>query len=521
MPLKQLLKSVWLYSWILIVPLAIFASAMDLLLLGGIRLLLSIITESWNSIVFAQFKSLRFIQIHHWMIIMIVIIAVRYLFITLRIRTEERLAYKLESHLRVWWIRMVKRLHPSHFHRPEIDGILHNANLATSTMPKGIKIVTHSIQAVSQLLFFIPILFLLSWKLSIVLLFVFAPVVLILQRTIKNSSSDIDDLNLFSGDYDTNLWRWNAIRKLWNNHMELSKYMSMLFKKIRNLRQATTESNVRDVTITQSIETLSILVMSIVLAICAALIADKMVIILFCVALFICYKPLKDCSLLFSNLKDLRIAYAGLSRLESLDTSVTFFEEFDEECIKISSMSFKYGEYEPWIFEGLGYTARMNRPLILQGDNGSGKTTLLRILSGLEIPQAGRIHMPFNAKSGTFFLSQRLFFPPIFWLEQAIKEREISPTIQRLFNTLGLDNLLKKNGHSNGELQRIGLAWAVVSGMPYLFLDEPFAYISQDLREPIFQAFWNATTETGQWWMMATHIPLPDAYHDRVVYWKL
>ena len=502
-------------------PLALLASLTDLLLLGGIRLLLSIVTDSWASIIFVQTKFLKSIQIQHWVIIMVIVIATRYLFITLRIRTEERLAYKLESHLRAWWIRMVKNLHPSQFHRPEIDGILHNANQATSAMPKGIKIITHSIQAISQLLFFIPVLLFLSWKLTIVLLFVFAPIVLLLQKTIKNSSSDIDDFNLFSGDYDSNLWRWTAIRKCWNNQAELSKYMSMLFKKIRNLRYAATKSNVRDVTTTQSIETLSILAMSIVLAICSALIADKMIIILFCVALFICYKPMKDCSLLFSNLKDLRIAYAGLSRLENLDTTVTFFEEVDEECIKIDSMSFKYGEYEPWIFEGLGYTARLNRPLILQGDNGSGKTTLLRILSGLEIPQAGSIHVPPHTKSGTFFLSQRLFFPPIFWLEQAIKEREISPTIQRLFNALNLDKLLKKNGHSNGELQRIGLAWAVVSGMPFLFLDEPFAYISQDLREPVFQAFWNATTETGQWWMMATHIPLPPAYHDRVVYWKL
>lgn len=521
MPLKQLLKSVWLYSWILIVPLAILASFMDLLLLGGIKLLLSIITEAQDSFIFIQFKLLKNIQIQHWVILMILIIAVRYLFITLRIRTEERLAYKLESHLRAWWIRMVKNIHPGQFHKPEIDGILHNANMATSTMPKGTKIVTHSIQAISQLLFFIPILFILSWKLTLMLLFVFAPIVLILQRTIKNSSSDIDDLNLFSGDYDTNLWRWTAIRKWWNNQMELSKYLSMLFQKIRNLRRASTKSNVRDVTITQSIETLSILVMSIVLAICSVMIADKMIIILFCVALFICYKPLKDCSLLFSNLKDLRISYAGLSRLEELETTLPFFEELDEECIKIAGMAFKYGEFEPWIFQGLGYTVRLNRPLILQGDNGSGKTTLLRILAGLEIPQAGSIHIPPRAKSGTFFLSQRLFLPPIFWLEQAIKEREISPTIQRLFNTLSLDNLMKKNGHSNGELQRIGLAWAVVSGMPFLLLDEPFAYISQDLREPIFQAFWNATTETGQWWMMATHVPLPPAYQERVVYWKL
>jgi len=519
MPLKQLLKSVWLYSWILIVPLALLASFTDLLLLGGIRLFLSMMSNSWEYL--ADFKFLQNIQIQHWISIMVIVIALRYLFITLRMRTEERLTYKLESHLRAWWIRMVKHLHPLQFHRPEIDSILHNANFAVYTLPKGSKIVTQSIQAISQLLFFIPVLFFISWKLTIVLLFVFAPIILYLQRAIKKTGKDIDDFNLFSGDYDSHLWRWTALRKCWNNQEELAKYLSLLFDKIRNLKIASTASSVRDATITQSIETLSILVMSIVLVICAVFIQDKLIIILFCVALFICYKPLKDCSQLLTNLRDLRIAYAGLSSLEDLDRAVNFFEEKDEDCIRIENLAFKYGEYEPWIFQSLGSTIRLNRPLILQGENGSGKTTLLRVLSRLEIPQAGNIFMPPKAKEGSFYLSQRLFLPPIFWLNKAIRKKEWSNTIRNFFEVLGLEALLKKNGHSNGELQRIGLAWAVVSGKPFLFLDEPFAYISRDMQEPIFKAFWNATTETEQWWMMATHSPLPQAYQERVVYWKL
>ncbi|MCL2283311.1 MAG: ATP-binding cassette domain-containing protein [Fibromonadales bacterium] len=519
MSLKQLLKNVWLYSWVLIVPLSVLASFTDLLLLGGIRLLLLMLIESQEYILNINF--LKNLGTHHWLFMMVLIIALRYLFITLRARSEERLNHKLESHLRAWWIRIVKNLHPLQFHKPGIDGVLHNANISVSTLPKGCKIVTHSIQAVSQLLFFIPVLFILSWKLTIVLLFIFAPIVLYLQRTIKKTGKDIDEFNMFSGDYDSNLWRWSALRKCWNNHAELSKYLSMLFGKIRNLRNASTEIGVRDATITQTIETISILVMCVVLAICAVLIEDRMVIVLFCVALFICYKPLKDCSQLFSNLRDLRRAYAGLTCLEDMEHTEKFFTTHDEDCIKIEEMAFQYGDYEPWIFQSLNNTIKLNRPLILQGENGCGKTTLLRILSGLEIPQNGNIYMPPKAKSGSFYLSQRLFLPPIFWLEQEIKGKEWSSTIRNLFDALGLENLLKKNGHSNGELQRIGLAWAVVSGRPFLFLDEPFAYISQDLQEPVFKAFWNATTETDQWWMMATHIPLPQTYKERVVYWKL
>jgi ABC-type bacteriocin/lantibiotic exporter with double-glycine peptidase domain len=517
--LKQLLRNVWLYNWILIVPLAVLASFTDLLLLGGIHLFLSIISDS------ISFNWLKNIGILHWTILMFALIAARYLFITLRVRSEERLGHKLESHLRIWWIRTVKNLHPSQFHKQGTDNILHNANLSVSAIPKGCKLVTQSIQAISQLLFFVPVLFLLSWQLTIVLLFVFAPIVLYLQMTFKNAIEGTDSYNQLSGEYDSNLWRWAAIRKFWNNKKELSKYLSLLFDKIRCLRDASINMGVKDATVMQNIETLSILIMCIVLAVCAGLIKmgamEPFQIILFCTALIICYKPLKDCSQLFSNLKDLKIAYVGLHDMEYMEKSEKFFEERNEESIKIENIAFRYRDDDPWVFQSLSNTIRLNRPVILQGLNGSGKTTLLRILSGLEIPKDGKVFMPLQAEGGSFYFSQRLFLPPVSWLEEIIIQKEWSPTIRKFFEVLDLENLLKKNGHSNGELQKVGFAWAVVSGAHFLFLDEPFSFIAQDLQESIFQAFWNATTETGQWWMMASHHTPPQVYQNRVIYWKL
>jgi len=523
MSLKKLFKNVWLYSLVLIIPLIILASLMDLLMLGGIRLFLSLVSDSIKIPI--HFTWLENVGILHWAILMLVLIAMRYLFTVLRVRSEERFRYGLESHLRLWWIRMVKSLHPFQFHKPETDSILHNANQSISTISRACKLVTQSMQAVSQLLFFLPVLFLLSWQLTLLLLFVFTPIILYLQKIFKNADKGAAEYNRYSGEYDVNIWRWVAIRKYWNNQAELSKYLSLITEKIHNLKRSLIEMGVRDVTIIQNIETLSILIMSIVLATCAGLIKigamEPFQIILFCAALIICYKPLKECSQLFSNLKDLKIAYSGLNSLESMKFSLKFFEEKDEECISIENINFKYRNDSPWVFQSLSNIIKLNRPIILQGVNGSGKTTLLRILSGLEIPQDGIIYMPPRIKDGSFYFSQRLFLPPISWLEQAINEKQWSATIQSFFDVLGLENLLKKDGHSNGEIQRIGFAWAVVSGAPFLFLDEPFAYISQDLKEPIFKAFWNATTETDQWWMMASHELPPAAYQGRISYWKL
>jgi ABC-type bacteriocin/lantibiotic exporter with double-glycine peptidase domain len=523
MSIKQLLKSIWLYSWVLIVPLAILASFTDLLLLGGIRVFLTIITDSHKYIFHHDW--IKDIEISHWIVIMFGIIIMRYLFITIRARSEERLSHRLESHLRAWWIRMVKDLHPLVFHNHESDGILYNANHSVSAMPKGCKIITQSIQAISQLLFFVPVLFYISWQLTLVLLFVFTPLVLYLQKSFKKSRKGIDNFNQFAGEYNSTLWQWVNLKKCWNNQTELSKYTSLLFSEIRSLRNASAKMSVGDATIMQGIETISISIMCIVLAVCAALIQMHLMepfqIILFCAALLICYKPLKECSQIFPNLRDLRIAYTRLQKLENMERSRKFIKEKDDDCIKIEGLNFKYGNPEPWVFLDLNNVIKLNRPMVLKGENGSGKTTLLRILSGLEIPQGGKIFMPPKAKLGSFYFSQRLFLPPISWLEKTIKEKKWSDTTQKFFDSLDLDALMKKSGHSNGELQRIGLAWAVVSGAPFLFLDEPFAFIAKNLQEPIFKAFWNATTETNQWWMMSSHEALPAAYNDRVIHWKL
>jgi len=521
MPLKKLLKNHWLYGWILIVPLAIFASFMDLLLLGGIRLFLSMVSGQ-NA---TNFEWLKDISPLHWIVLMLAVVAFRYLAITLRVRSEERLSHRLESHLRVWWIRIVKKIHPSQFYKITTNSILHNSNSAVSALPKGCKVITQSVQAISQLLFFVPVLFWLSWELTVVLLFIFAPITIYLHRSIRKSGNGIDDLNFSSGDYDSTLWRWAALLRFWNNNSELSKYVTLLLKKIRNLRDTSIGMGVKDATIAQNIETVSVLIMCIVLTVCAILIERHVMepfqIILFCAALFICYKPLKDCSLILSNLRDLRLAYAGLNCLENMQHSKKFFEERDEDYIRIENMSFKYDDGEPWIFESLNNIVDLNKPLLIQGENGSGKTTMLRILSGMEIPQEGNIYIPPKMTNGIFYLSQRLFLPPIPWLEEAMNEKKWSNNMKHFFEVLDLEALLKKHGHSNGELQRIGLGWAVISGAPFLFLDEPFAFISQNLREPIFKAFWNATTETDQWWMMASHEPPPASYQNRVLYWKL
>jgi ATP-binding cassette subfamily B protein RaxB len=59
--------------------------------------------------------------------------------------------------------------------------------------------------------------------------------------------------------------------------------------------------------------------------------------------------------------------------------------------IELRSVSFKYGETDPHILEGLSLTIQEGEFLAITGPSGGGKTTLLKLLLGMYEPTAGKI----------------------------------------------------------------------------------------------------------------------------------
>ena len=118
-------------------------------------------------------------------------------------------------------------------------------------------------------------------------------------------------------------------------------------------------------------------------------------------------------------------------------------------------------------------------------------------------------------------MSQRLQLPPVAWLAERVEERAWGPSVERLFSVLDLRRLISKQGHSGGELQRLGLGWAIASGAPLLFLDEPLAFVAQSLRADLMHALLDACVESGQWWMMASHELPPEDVLARMAVWTL
>ena len=135
------------------------------------------------------------------------------------------------------------------------------------------------------------------------------------------------------------------------------------------------------------------------------------------------------------------------------------------------------------------------------GQSGAGKTTLLRILSGLDMPDSGRIVVddeiwfdsnkqinlaPQKRKIGFVFQDYALF-PHLNVYKNlcfGLENKQERYRVDEILNLMELDNLkyTKPNKLSGGQKQRVALARALVYKSKILLLDEPLSALDNDMR---------------------------------------
>ena len=126
----------------------------------------------------------------------------------------------------------------------------------------------------------------------------------------------------------------------------------------------------------------------------------------------------------------------------------------------------------------------------LAGPNGAGKSTLIALLLGFLGPSEGRVEIAGMAPRryvetfGVGYLSELINIPPA-WRTRAALERyallagfsarEAGPRADALIEQLGLDEHRHKRVRqlSKGNLQRLGLAQALLADSALIVLDEP------------------------------------------------
>ncbi len=193
--------------------------------------------------------------------------------------------------------------------------------------------------------------------------------------------------------------------------------------------------------------------------------------------------------------------------------------------ISIKSVSHSYKDTKPISFKD--WQINNGEQWLLLGESGSGKTTLLHILTGILKPKQGEVNInetsiySLSSKNLDQFRGRNIGI--IFQRPHLIKSLTIAENLllaqsfaklpenhQRIDEVLNsLDILQKKDAYpstlSQGQLQRVSIARAVINKPSLLIADEPTSSLDDKNAEAVLQLLMQQSGLNQATLIVATH----------------
>jgi ABC-type Fe3+/spermidine/putrescine transport system ATPase subunit len=173
--------------------------------------------------------------------------------------------------------------------------------------------------------------------------------------------------------------------------------------------------------------------------------------------------------------------------------------------------------------DGVSFTIEQGEFFTLVGPSGCGKTTLLRMLSGLEEPTAGTVHidgadttrLPAERRPTSMVFQDLALFPHkdvlgnvCFGLKmQGVARSEREQRGREMLELLGLDGYADNaiEELSGGERQRVALGRSLLTEPDLLLLDEPLASLDVKLRREMQLELRRIHDDLGSTFLYVTH----------------
>ena len=163
--------------------------------------------------------------------------------------------------------------------------------------------------------------------------------------------------------------------------------------------------------------------------------------------------------------------------------------------VNFENITFKYFNSETPIFENLTLKIPLNEHTLITGPNGSGKSTLLGLLSGVLIPENGKIFVS-TKKLGYIGATPFIFKDTL--RKNLLYGNELKIDDDLLINKLhefdvfkeeenyNLDREVSNKSLSSGQMQKVAFIRALLSEPKILLLDESTANLDDKSKDLIF-----------------------------------
>ena len=500
--LKKRLKKILWRGVFRFLPVALLASAADAALLWGIRSFMDIL----------QGKPI--FSLSGWLVLMVILTALRFAFFAWKMNISEKWLFGAGSLVMGWFLHTLRSLSPRVFHTPEGESKVEAAYESAVVLQSNGGVFFQAVQAVLQLLVFLPVLFYISWPLTLFLFVVVVPLVGWMQRRLHKMGPAEEHILTERSDFRGSLYLARKLFRRWSSRFERKEISNDLMARVRNLRDDGLEVSLRKGVLSLITETVSVLAMVFVLAFCALLISEGWMngtgLVLYCSAVLLCYKPVKECARVMPQARSAMSALSVLEKFETLPSKKSDSSSAEKTCspnsdnLQITHGDFAYeGAFET-LFSNFSLCWNTKKPVLVRGRNGVGKSTLLRLIAGLEEWDYGKILSSIPLKNNVFFVAQDLELPPIHLLQKLLAQMNSAAVIE-FAHAARVDKIIAKEGMSGGERARVALAWALASDSSMILLDEPFASVALADRELLLTAFLDTAELLHKWVVLVSH----------------